>query len=86
MEQKLNQKLNSIEIKNGDNSHAVEIISDKEAVNDQNREGNNKSIANKNENSLSNSSYNPNITVVGEDKPKDQKNTRGGWWKKITNG
>lgn len=84
--QKLSQKLNSIEIKNGDNSHAVESISDKEAVNDQNREGNNKSIDDKNENSLSNSSYNPNITVVGEDKPKDQKSTRGGWWKKITNG
>ena len=86
VEQKLSQKLNSIEIKNGDNSHALESISDKEAVNDQNREGNNKSIDDKNENSLSNSSYNPNITVVGEDKPKDQKSTRGGWWKKITSG
>jgi len=84
--QKSSQKLNSIEIKNGDNSHALESISDKEAVNDQNREGNNKSIDDKNENSLSNSSYNPNITVVGEDKPKDQKSTRGGWWKKITSG
>jgi ribonuclease E len=85
LEQKSGQKLNSIEIENGGNSHAIVHISGKEEVKDSNIEDNGKSIDDRNENSLSNSSYNPNVTVVGEDKPKDQKSTRGGWWKKITN-
>ena len=74
------------EIENDNSSLATEDLFNEAVVSNQNRKGNNKLKSEKNTDSSSNSSYSPNITMVGEDKPKDKKNTRGGWWKKITNG
>jgi len=86
LKQELNQQLNSPKIENDNSSLATEDLFNEAVVSNQNRKGNNKLKSEKNTDSSSNSSYSPNITMVGEDKPKDKKNTRGGWWKKITNG